>query len=63
MSWFKHGASRIHYEVSGSGEPVLLLPGFTDQIAGHNMLRDGGQQLAITYFSGRGAGPDQAFGA
>ncbi len=39
MSWFEHGASRIYYEESGAGEPVLLLPGFSDSIEGHAALR------------------------
>lgn len=39
MSWFEHGASRIYYEESGAGEPVLLLPGFSDRIEGHAALR------------------------
>jgi valacyclovir hydrolase len=28
MSWFEYGPSRIYYEEHGSGDPVLLLPGF-----------------------------------
>lgn len=40
MGWFGHGASRIYYEESGSGDPVLLLPGFSDTIAGHSLLRE-----------------------
>jgi valacyclovir hydrolase len=28
LSWFEHGGSRIYYEESGSGESVLLLPGW-----------------------------------
>jgi valacyclovir hydrolase len=39
MSWFEHGTSRIYYEESGAGEPVLLLPGFSDRIEGHSTLR------------------------
>ncbi len=39
MSWFEHGTSRIYYEESGAGEPVLLLPGFSDRIEGHSALR------------------------
>jgi hypothetical protein len=30
MPWLEHGTSRIYYEESGSGDPVLLLPGFSD---------------------------------
>jgi pimeloyl-ACP methyl ester carboxylesterase len=40
MPWFEHGTSRIYYEESGSGDPVLLLPGFSDTIAGHLLLRE-----------------------
>ena len=39
MSWFEDGASRIYYEESGAGDPVLLLPGFSDRIEGHVALR------------------------
>lgn len=40
MSWFEHGTSRIYYEESGSGDPVLLLPGLTDRIEHHLPLRE-----------------------
>lgn len=40
MTWFTHGPSRIYYEESGSGDPVLLLPGITDNIGKHERLRD-----------------------
>lgn len=40
MAWFEHGTSRIYYEESGSGDPLLLLPGFTDSIEGHTPLRE-----------------------
>jgi valacyclovir hydrolase len=40
MSWFDHGTSRIYYEVSGNGDPVLLLPGVTESITLHAALRD-----------------------
>jgi pimeloyl-ACP methyl ester carboxylesterase len=46
MPWFLHGTSRIYFEEAGSGEPVLLLPGFSDSVLGHVMLRD---QLARRY--------------
>ena len=39
MSWFEDGTSRIYYEENGAGEPVLLLPGFSDRIEGHAALR------------------------
>jgi len=29
MAWFEHGTSRIYYQESGSGDPVLLLPGWS----------------------------------
>lgn len=40
MSWFEHGTSRIYFEDSGSGDPVLLLTGFSDHIDRHARLRD-----------------------
>lgn len=40
MGWFTHGKSRIYYEEAGSGDPLLLLPGITDSIAKHQLLRD-----------------------
>lgn len=40
MSWFEHGTSRIHFEDTGRGDPVLLLPGFSDHIGNHAGLRD-----------------------
>jgi pimeloyl-ACP methyl ester carboxylesterase len=39
MSWFDHGTSHIYYEETGNGTPVLLLPGFTDSIERHEVLR------------------------
>jgi len=39
MSWFEHGTSRIYYEEHGSGDPVLLLPGFAGSIAEFSALR------------------------
>ncbi|MGE0057167.1 MAG: alpha/beta fold hydrolase [Dehalococcoidia bacterium] len=48
MVWFEDGASRIYYEVSGSGnETALLLPGLTDSIEAHMPLR---QSLADAGF-------------
>lgn len=29
MAWFEHGTSRIYYEEEGSGDPLLLLPGWS----------------------------------
>lgn len=40
MAWFEHGTSRIYYEESGSGDPVLILPGLTDRIEAHVSLRE-----------------------
>jgi valacyclovir hydrolase len=40
MSWFEHGTSRIYYEEHGSGDPVLLLPGFAGSIAAFSTLRE-----------------------
>jgi valacyclovir hydrolase len=39
MIWFEHGTSRIYYEESDDGDPVLLLPGLTDRIEHHLALR------------------------
>jgi pimeloyl-ACP methyl ester carboxylesterase len=32
MAWFEHRNSRIYYEDEGSGEPLLLLPGWSGSI-------------------------------
>jgi valacyclovir hydrolase len=40
MALFEHGTSRIYYEVHGSGDPVLLLPGFAVSITELTALRD-----------------------
>lgn len=40
MSWFEHGTSRIYYEEFGNGSPVLLLPGFSDEISEYPALID-----------------------
>jgi len=40
MAWFEHGTSRIHYEREGSGEPVLLLPGWGGSIEEFTPLRE-----------------------
>ena len=32
MAWFDDGSSRVYYEETGSGPPVLLLPGFAGNI-------------------------------
>lgn len=46
MSWFEHGASRIFYEEYGDGEPLLLLPGFSQSGEDLAALRNA---LATTY--------------
>jgi len=40
MGWFEHGASRIYYEESGSGDPLLLLPGWGGSIEEMSSVRD-----------------------
>ena len=40
MAWFEHSTTRIYYEESGNGVPVLLLPGFAGSIAEFSALRD-----------------------
>jgi valacyclovir hydrolase len=40
MAWFEHGTSRIYYEEQGSGDPVLVLPGFAGSIEEFSRLRD-----------------------
>lgn len=32
MSWFEHSGARIYYEEHGTGDPVLVLPGFTESV-------------------------------
>src|SRR4051794_24357744 len=40
MAWFEQGTTRIYYEESGSGGPVLLLPGGAGSIAELSPLRE-----------------------
>jgi valacyclovir hydrolase len=40
MAWFEHGSSRIYFEVQGSGDPILLIPGFAVSIEEFADLRD-----------------------
>ncbi len=40
MAWFEHGTSRIYYEEQGSGDPVLVLPGFAGSIEEFARLRE-----------------------
>jgi valacyclovir hydrolase len=40
MAWFEHSSSRIYYEESGRGTPVLLLPGFAGSIEEYSALRE-----------------------
>ena len=28
MAWFEHDETKIHYEETGSGDPLLLVPGW-----------------------------------
>ena len=39
MAWFEHGNSRIYFEETGAGVPVLFLPGLTDSIERYSELR------------------------
>lgn len=39
MAWFEHGISRIYYEEAGSGEPLLLIPGWSLSIEDLQLLR------------------------
>src|SRR5262245_27240220 len=32
MSWFEHSSTQIYFEERGEGDPVLVLPGFTEGI-------------------------------
>lgn len=40
MAWFEHNTSRIYYEEHGSGEPVLLLPGFAGSFEELSALKE-----------------------
>ena len=40
MAWFEHGTSRIYYEEQGAGNPILLMPGFSQGIHELMNLRD-----------------------
>ena len=46
MAWFEHGTARVHYEVSGDGDPVLLTPGFSMTIDDVSAL---GEALSARY--------------
>jgi valacyclovir hydrolase len=46
MGWFEHGTSRIYYEEAGSGEPLLMLPGWSLSIEDLQPVR---QALAPHY--------------
>ena len=39
MAWFEHGTSRIYYEEEGSGEPLLMIPGWSLSIEDKRGLR------------------------
>ena len=40
MFWFEHNSSRIYYEEQGSGDSVLVLPGFSGNIEEFSALRE-----------------------
>ena len=40
MAWFDNGETRIYYEESGSGDPVLLLPGWGGSIDELTQVRE-----------------------
>jgi pimeloyl-ACP methyl ester carboxylesterase len=40
MAWFEHGSNRIYFEAQGSGDPILLIPGFGGSIEEFSDLRD-----------------------
>jgi valacyclovir hydrolase len=40
MAWFEYNTSRIYYEEQGSGDPLLVLPGFAGSIEGFSALRE-----------------------
>lgn len=46
MAWFEHGTSRIYYEEEGSGDPLLLIPGWSLSIEDMGLVR---QALAPHY--------------
>jgi pimeloyl-ACP methyl ester carboxylesterase len=63
MSSFDHGTSRIYYEESGSGDPVLLLPGFAGSIEEFSSLREalatGGYRVIAADLPGSGRSEPQ----
>lgn len=40
MAWFEHGTGRVYYEDAGTGDAVLLTPGFSLNIDDVSALRD-----------------------
>ena len=40
MAWFEHNTSRIYYEETGRGDPLLVLPGFAGSIVELSVLRE-----------------------
>jgi valacyclovir hydrolase len=46
MAWFEHKTSRIYYEEHGAGDPVLLLPGWSQSAKELAALSDA---LAASY--------------
>jgi valacyclovir hydrolase len=39
MAWFEHGTSRIYYEEEGSGDPLLVIPGWSLSIEDMQFIR------------------------
>ncbi len=57
MSWFEHGGSEIYYEESGSGAPVLLIPGWGGSIDELTVLKDAlGSQYRVIAADPPGSG-------
>jgi pimeloyl-ACP methyl ester carboxylesterase len=58
MFWFEHNTSRIYYEEQGSGDPVLVLPGFAGSIEEFSALREAmvaaGYRVIAAYLPGSG---------
>ena len=40
MSWFDHGEARVYYEEDGSGDPLLLIPGWGGSIDEVRQVRE-----------------------
>ena len=62
MALFEHGKSRIYYEEHGSGDPVLLLPGFAVSMTELTALREalaGGYRVISADLPGSGRSEPQ----